>query len=400
MNVNLGVNLQWNLVNVILLFAFFVFSKGKYNKTLDIRLFMPFLMLYLAQLLEMPFQNKVPLSYVLNAFRLDLMLNFIPPFVIWNYSSLDSKFSVSLRKTILICICIAFGYGLFLTTTGGINPYQMAISSANGVDWNKDYAAVVNGRLFGRISSVFAHPMNYGLFLGLALIFVYSIKDYLKKNVKFIILLGLVVAIFLCGIRSPIAALLATILAFLFFIHKTKLMVQVGFIATIGYLIIMSIPELSYYVSSIFSDRQALEGGSNLEMRMKQFEGCLYEIKDNPLFGNGYKWVDFYKEQYGDHPVLLAFESLVFVVLCNCGFVGIVIWTFFLFRLFLNTKNLIKSKNDMVCLLSLVVYYLAYTIITGEYGYMKFLILFYVLILVCTDYTPRKLIRQKNKSEL
>lgn len=129
-------------------------------------------------------------------------------------------------------------------------------------------------------------------------------------------------------------------------------------------------------------------------MRMKQFEGCLYEIRNNPIFGNGYQWTDFYKEKYGDHPILLAFESLIFVVLCNSGFLGIVIWVFFLFKLFVNTRKLINDTNIMICSLMLSVYYLSYTIITGEYGYMKFLILFYILILVCTKYTPKSI---KNK---
>lgn len=394
MNINFGINLQWNLVNIILLFSFFVATYGKKNRTFDFKPFVPFLILYLAQLLEIPFQNRVPLGYAFNAFRLDIMLNLIPPFIIWNYSSVDLKLSESLRRTVIVCIFIVFGYGLYLTTTGGVNPYQIAISLANGIEWNKEYAAITAGRMFGRISSVFAHPMNYGLFLGMALVFVYSVKEYLNKYVTSFMLIGIITAIFLCGIRSPIGALFATILAFLFFTHRVKLMIQVGIVGCVGYLIIMSIPELADYVGSIFSDKKSLEGGSSFEMRMKQFEGCLYEIRNNPIFGNGYQWTDFYKEKYGDHPILLAFESLIFVVLCNSGFLGIVIWVFFLFKLFVNTRKLINDTNIMICSLMLSVYYLSYTIITGEYGYMKFLILFYILILVCTKYTPKSI---KNK---
>lgn len=394
MNISLGgIQLQWNLVNFVMLFAFFIANGSNKSKTFNIKPFVPFLFLYIAQLIEIPFQHRVPLNYAFNTFRLDLMLNLIPPFVIWNYSSIDSHFKNQLRKTVVVCICIAFGYGLFLTTTGGINPYQLAISAANGVDWNKDYAAVVEGRLFGRISSVFAHPMNYGLFLGLALCYIYSIKKYLKSYVVNCIFLGIVLAIFLCGIRSPIGALFATVLSFLLFTHRIKLLVQVGILGCIGYIIILNIPTLSDYVGSIFSDSKAIEGGSSFELRMKQFEGCLYEIKNNPIFGNGYGWTDFYKDKYGDHPILLAFESLIFVVLCNGGFLGAIIWIVFLLKLYANTRRLLNDDNVIVCCLSLVSYYLAYTIITGEYGYMKFLILFYTLILVSTGYTPNSIKR-------
>lgn len=70
----------------------------------------------------------------------------------------------AVENTVIICICIASGYGLYLTTTNGVNPYQIAVMAANGEVWNADYAAVGGGRLFGRISSVFGHPMTYGLF--------------------------------------------------------------------------------------------------------------------------------------------------------------------------------------------------------------------------------------------
>ena len=396
MNINLGINLQWNLVNILMLFALFVNTTGKSNRTYDFRPFVPFIILYIAQLLELPFQNRVPLNYSFNAFRLDLMMNLIPSFVIWNYSSVDDSLKKQLRNTSIVCICIAFGYGLFLTTTGGINPYQIAISAANGVEWNKEYSAVVEGRLFGRISSVFAHPMNYGLFLGLSLVFLLSVKEHIKKYKMIIMAVGIILAIFLSGIRSPIGALFATVLAYLLLMHKIRLMVQVGLIGCIGYLIIMSIPEMANYVGSIFSDKGSNTEGSSLELRMTQLEGCIYEIRNNPLFGNGYGWTDYYKENFGDHPVIIAFESLIYVVLCNSGYIGIGIWAFFFVKLFFNTKKIISNSHIVVYVLTLFTYYLSYTVITGEYGYMKFAVLFYTLILVCNGEMPK---RQKIKNK-
>ena len=164
------------MVNVLLLLAYFLIHKKDKKKKLVINFkpFWPFLFLFIAQLLEMPFQNGVPFEYAFNSFRLNLMTYLILPFVIWNYGNEDEKLSKQLRTTVVVCIFIAFGYGLFLTTTGGLNPYQMAIMAANGEEWNAEYAEIGGGRMFGRISSVFGHPMTYGLFLGMSLVYIYT----------------------------------------------------------------------------------------------------------------------------------------------------------------------------------------------------------------------------------
>lgn len=382
MNINLGIKLQWNMVNILLLVAFFISCyKGK-KTPISFKPYWPFLFLYLAQLLEMPFQHDVPFDYSFNSFRLNLMSYLILPFVIWNYSAKDPKLSGQLRKTVLICICIAFGYGLFLTTIGGQNPYQMMLMAANGEVWNVDYAEVGGGRIFGRISSVFGHPMTYGLFLGLALIYVYSVRESLNKYVGMFLILGIIAAIFLCGIRSPIGALFATVLIFLLLNHKVKLMIQVAIVGCLGYAIISSVPDLNSYVESIFSDDKSEVAGSSMEMRMTQFEGCLTEIRNNPIFGKGYDWVGYYKTNFGDHPVILAFESLSYVVLCNSGFLGVVIWIVFLVKLYQNMRKNVKNRDTLIMVLVLMAYYLAYSMITGEYGYMKYYLLFYTFILL------------------
>lgn len=93
MNINLGISLQWNMVNVLLLLAYFLIHKKDKKKKLVINFkpFWPFLFLFIAQLLEMPFQNGVPFEYAFNSFRLNLMTYLILPFVIWNYGNEDEK---------------------------------------------------------------------------------------------------------------------------------------------------------------------------------------------------------------------------------------------------------------------------------------------------------------------
>lgn len=395
MNINVGINLQWNMVNTLLLVAFMISFKKRKKSNFSFKPFIPFLFLFLAQLLEMPFQSDVPLDFAFNSFRLNLMTYMILPFVIWN-SAEDAKLCVQLKNTVVVSICIAFGYGLFLTTIAGQNPYQMLIMAANGEEWNEHYAAIGGGRIFGRISSVFGHPMTYGLFLGMSLVYIYAIRDYFNKYAWMVLQFGIIAAIFLCGIRSPIGALFVTVLVFLFLNHKIKLMIQVGMVGCLGYAIISSIPDLNSYVESIFSDDKSEVAGSSMEMRMSQMEGCLIEIKNNPLFGKGYGWTGYYEQNFGDHPIMLAFESLAYVVLCNSGFVGVIIWIVFIAMYLKKAKLFLKNKDLFNSAITLMVYYVAYSMITGEYGYMKFLVLFYTFILL-EGKQGRKEILSKNK---
>ena len=98
-------------------------------------------------------------------------------------------------------------------------------------------------------------------------------------------MLGIIAAIFLCGIRSPIGAFFATVLVFLLLNHKVKLMVQVAIVGCLVYAVISTVPELNSYVESIFSDKKSDVSGSSWELRLMQLEGCLAEIRNNPLFG-------------------------------------------------------------------------------------------------------------------
>lgn len=383
MNIDIGVNLQWNFVNLILLFAFFInWTNNKGSKKIDIRPFSPFLFLFIVRLLEIPFQDDVPLEFSLDVFRKDLMQFLILPFVIWNYSRIDKKMLAPLRTTTVVSICIAFIYGLFLTTTNGINPYQIVIQAANGVEWDDSYSAVVEGRLFGRISSVFKHPMTYGLFLGLSLTYIYSIRESLKRYQMVAIFSGLVVAIFLCGIRSPIGALFATVIVFLGLSHKVKLMIQIGLLGCAVYFILSVIPEMGNYVGSIFSDEKSNTSGSSIGMRFAQLEGCFQEISNNPIFGKGYSWDTYYIQNHGDHPVILSFESIAFSILCDGGYLGVLIFLAFLIYLFKRTSQICKNREVLICALMVITYYLSYSLITGDYRYMVFMILFYVLTII------------------
>ena len=313
----------------------------------------------------------------------------ILPFVLWN----DIRFSHDslrlYRNVTITCIIIAVLYGLLLTRMPGINPYIITLSAANGEEFNYAYAAgnsgmgnntTLNGnRMFGRISSVFNHPMTFGLFLGFSLFYLYRNKNNLKKWLLYGVTLLIMTDIVVCGVRSVFGA---TIIALMFLLILTRSF-KLFFLILLGVSLLWTfatfIPSLNVYISSLLDSNSSNFSGSSLQMRLSQLEGCFEEIKNTIIEGKGYGWTGYYISHFDEHPTMLHFESLVFVILCNSGLVGALLW--------LTMGTIIIKYNNwselpIASLLnSLFIFYIAYACITGEYGYMQYFILFYILML-------------------
>lgn len=385
-----------NLVNTVILFALFsaYFNKIKY---FEYKSLMPFLFLFVSQFLLIPFHmESMPVNEQLNNFRLDIMGSLLLPFAMINVMKFDRNAYKLFRNVLLIGILIAVLYGIFLTTIPGINPWLIVTLPLNNLEFNDAYALAENGgRLFGRISSVFSHPMTFGLFLCLAFVFIYSLIQPKGKNTIYILMLALLtVAIFICGIRTPIGALFVVVGFYLLMLRKFKFLVYVAVSILIIYFVISQFPDLYAYISSIFDSESSAVSGSSSQMRLEQLNGSLDVIKNNQLTGLGYGWTGYYKVLHGDHPILLAFESLLYVIICNNGYIGIGIW---IVMLLLYYQYLYKhyTKSSRYILFSLMVAYISYSLITGEYGYMKYFLIFYVMILVNQKVNKKKRILKK-----
>lgn len=376
-----GITLQWNFVNVIILTAF---VKECINKKYKVswRPFTPFVLYFLFFLLLMLFQGDVPFSYAINRWRLDAMNVLVVPFLLWNVINRFPSTLKLYRNTMIIAISIASLYGLFLTTMPGLNPYVDILSAFNGAEFNETYAAAEDtGRLFGRISSVYIHPMTFGLVLGLGLIYIYRTRDYQNKYLTYGLAATIILDILFCGVRTVIAAICIAAAYFFMIGRRYKLMFGVLLIVVFATLILPSIPGLDSYLGSLMDLQGKSDAvqGSSLEMRIIQFNGCIKEIQNCPFFGKGYNWNGFYKVMHGDHPIILAFESLIFMIVCNSGLVGFCFWIFFI--LYIHKTAQRTCSNNLVLLDSLLVFYVSYSIITGDYGYMAKYVLFYILIL-------------------
>ena len=387
-----GFVLEWNFMNLLLLVAFFYNlyrNGGKFIKY-DWRPLYPFVLYFGVSLILMPFQDGVPFFSALNAWRMSFMKCLILPFVIWYDIQADST-SVKLYRNVTIgCIVIAALYGLYLTTMPGFNPYMSAISFLNGREFNLAYAAgnssltdntiLSDDRLFGRICSVFSHPMTFGLFLGFALLYVYrnrgNLANWFFYGLTFLILTNIIV----CGVRSVIGATFIAILFLLLQSRNFALFMSTALGGFFIWYVVSANPILSNFFSSITDLTSSNVQGSSFEMRILQLEGCFEEIKNVLLEGKGFHWTGYYILHHEEgHPTILHFESLVFVILCNSGLIGVLLW-FLMGKKIFNYNNR-KMRSAAALLNSLFVFYIAYACITGEYGYMQYFIIFYILTL-------------------
>jgi len=374
-----------NVINTVFLLAFAIYAYQKHIK-IDWSPILPFIAYFMMMLIAMPFQNGMPIANMFDMWRREAMLYLFLPFVMWNVMKADITAVKMFQRALIVGIVIAVAYGLFLTTQDGVNPYQMLLLLVTGdngeIDWASYYGAFGSGRLFGRISSVFQHPMQFALFLGFAMIYIFAIRKNFSKKFFLIMMTSISVMVLVCGVRSVIGALAIALVYYCVMGKSVKIVASIILFCVVMGIIVTQIPALSSYVGSIVDINNtsgAVSGGSSIDMRMNQLGGAVEEIKENAFWGLGYGWTNYYQSLYGNHPICYAFESLIFVIICNSGIYGFIVW---IMLGLLVARNNSKIKNhEKVLVDDLFIYYVAYSCITGEYGYMKMFIIFYVMML-------------------
>ena len=328
----------------------------------------------------MLFQDGVPIEYAINKWRLDLF-NLILPIVVFSASQYDYKIGKhSLVTMVLVCIVVIV-YAFVLMPLQGINPYIIELANINKAELLEAQFGDQSNRLMIKISSTFTHPMTFGAFLGMAAVYIYSYVANKKNVVLLCVLVGLLSCIFFCVIRTPIAALFITIAVYLLQKKNFKAFFRALMLGVIGYFIIIQFPALSETILSMTSRSSSEVGGSFIEMRLEQLDAAFDEVRNCMVFGKGYGYNSYYWTIHGTHPRLYSFESLIFVILCNYGLVGFLIWGIMFYKIFRFSKQM-REKSLGLFIILLLTYYISFTCITGEYGYMKYFLLFYSLLII------------------
>lgn len=377
--IHLGENFPKTLLILALLYDF----KIRHHYKLSWRLIIPFIIYYIIELAIIPFQDETPSGFMYKTLRSSVMRDLFGAFVVYNVLAKYPRSISLIRRSLLISIFIAGLYGLYLTTTGGFNPYTNLIILSQGSALDAQFMLSyysASDRMFGRISSVFIHPMSFGLFIGLSMIYVFAIRKKISRKILVSLMMILSLDALFCGVRSCIGGLAVAVGFYLIFSRNARIGISALIIGLIAYNIILQMPELSSYLGSIadINNSKGNVSGSSIDMRLDQLYGCFDEIKKCPFIGKGFGWTGYYRENFGDHPVILAFESLIFVILCNNGILGFFIWGLLIYLII---KNNHKAKlTDPIIADTILVFYISYSCITGEYGYMQYYLLFYVCL--------------------
>lgn len=366
---------------------FFLFKFSKTMKKENFKPLIPYIVFLLWNLLFVVTSEHVDYSFSMWLTEVSSIF-----FIIFLYANICADLgTVNVFKWTLFGISLAFTlYGLFLTTMPGINPYRIITAPMFGQEFNEAYAAgnsalssstiIVEERLFGRISSVFAHPMTYGLNLGF--FFIYSI--YILKDKPFILfpVLGIITyAIFTSGVRTPIGALAITVLAIMIYMKNIKIFIWgiLAFLFVIYILPLLS-PNVSDYVMSITNSDESAVRGSSLNMRIEQMKGCFEIAEDHLLLGRGYDWTHWYNDNFGGHPKALWFESIVYSILVNSGLLGFLLWGWFSIRYYRFARLNIEDVTLRMVILALFLYFIVYSLITGDF-HIKNMFVFYVILM-------------------
>lgn len=378
--------LHWSYVNISLFIAFLVYAKKKEIPLIDDSFF-PFLFFYLALLVIIPFSSGAPMDYQISTWIGNVLRFLILPMVMFQVFSHDNgKFKLILIS-VYLCIFVATIYAFFLTQMDGINPYLLLLEVENVENGEWDEWASDDTRVFGRIFSVFNHPMTFGCFIVNAFFFcLYKTLSANKmKIVPIIGLLFLSICAVICGVRSVMAGIAAGMIPFMFYNFKRKYFIYGGIFFAVVLVFALQNETLLSYFTSIFSssDKAELYGSSSYSGRLSQLMGCFNIMMDNPFFGKGFGWTALYNEVFGSHPECRSFESYIFVILCNWGLAGVIFWVLFLIRLF--KQHLIAyevGEDPYRILICLSTAHIAYICITGDYVYTIFWAFFYLLILL------------------
>jgi len=276
-------------------------------------------------------------------------------FIIGKKIDLESFVQKMYWPIIIVCI---FGIieGLLNTNI----PYKIINSAFPIYEGYYSLNTDISLRQDWRIRTCFTtkHPTAFGILLTTFFLFY---LPYIKSNffpkIKIYLLLSLVgVNIFLCGSRTALCCIFIGI--FIYVLNQFSLKFR---ILVYGFILI-SLSSILAYMIATFN----YSSGSSLNFRQKQFIFSYLTVQKAPLFGNGNKFTANYilqetdngngkKAQDSSGENMGGLESIVFSLLIDRGFVGLIGYYLFLitFLILLYRKRHSEyAENGYVLILS------------------------------------------------
>lgn len=280
----------------------------------------------------------------------------------YQYSKVDIKFPLTLTKGVTIAILINIIFCLYFELLLGFNPTGTPLYILMGAEDNMtvvDMIESARGSLNLRLQSITGHPLSLGQYF-LLLLPLYMLLTNRNSRFSTITAISITIIIFLTGTRG---AIIPSLLIWCYFIFINKLHIVFKRIMLIILLIIaffQFIPSQheqkinniinTYAASLAFWDDNLQSktsiGGSNMAMRFEQFKAAQNEIKDNPFWGKGLGYREYYQIKHQDvHPVLLGYESFVLLKLVEQGWIGLLFYLIIFWILYLQFRKRVKLKS-------------------------------------------------------
>lgn len=324
--------------------------------------------------------TTTPIEYQLSMWRGTVVQAILPAFLIYHASMKHRKAIHPFIYALCVSMVIAQLYGVYLSRLGGINPYTTFLSIAmNATDVTSIYAEFSPRFAIStasKIQSTMFHPMTWCLHLVLFLCLILLAKDKLPRRLRFALIAMTILSIILSGVRTGIVASVIA-LTYLYTVtnFERRSIWKLAILMCMVVILVVS-PVISQFVQDLFS-LDTDSSGSTLGMRITQLQGAISEISGNPIFGKGFAWTSYYNSFSGDHPVMLAFESLALVILCNTGWYGVGIFTALSVLIFRTNTTIAKDAVGAAKLNAIFIAYLVYALGTGEYGYFQIFSYYY-----------------------
>lgn len=321
---------------------------------------------------------------------------FLPSLLLWALMS-----SYNDVRTASKYISISFGfvilYGL-VTHFAHFNPVVDFFKYNNPFPNSKivfaDFSEHVRGNVVGRLQAYYPNAILYGGVVASHLTFslLYLKPDKgrafkANRTIIIITILACLLSLFLINSRSSLVCLFASLLVIII-LGEVKQSVQIVFIGVSSVFILLTLfgDVLADYlptINNIFTlGKEGNVSGSSLEMRYTQLVSTLQIYSKKPILGWGFNYIQYLLEagRTGD---LLGAESIIFQLLISGGILGTAAYVFLYSTIYTKLLNQYRKVNKFTAMIGLALFtgYLAFAIMTGDQGLMRFMLIYVAIIL-------------------
>lgn len=337
-------------LDVFMTMAFFcLYYKGRAKLPLETQPFpykQPFKLLVLSYFLSTVFAY-VGFASAFSQFMGQAICEFAFVWLMWKV--IEKEDIPYLIKGFNIMFFLACLYGFYekITQDNPIVLYELSLM--DGSDRAIDFLVTDDVNRGYRVQSFFEHAIgggiNWGMFAAFAfsMIWVYRLKvSSISKKCLLITAMLCLPCLFFANNRGAIVFFFIAILSV---VNLNDVRFYKRIVLAIALLLLIA-PLFSEYVDNILSlfDSKAQEkvGGSNAEMRFEQLAAAIELMKNSPIVGLGYKFMNVMHTSLV--AALLGLESMWFRILTQFGLLGFVANLYLAYYSLIKVPKIYKSR--------------------------------------------------------